>query len=133
MHQHKIIIFDGVCNLCNGSVQFVIKHDKKSLFKFASLQSEAGQSLLQQYLLPTKDYTSFVLIENNRAYTRSSAALRVAKHLSGPISFLYGFIIVPAFIRDAVYNLISKNRYKWFGKKDSCMIPTPQLKERFLN
>ncbi len=133
MQKEKIILFDGVCNLCNGSVQFVIKHDNKSLFKFASLQSERGQQLLQQYALPGKDFSSFVYIENNIAYTRSTAALKVARHLSGGIQLLYGFIIVPRFIRDAVYDIISKNRYKWFGKKDNCMIPTPELKQRFLN
>lgn len=133
MNDHPVILFDGVCNLCNGSVQYVIRHDKQGLFRFASLQSESGQKLLQQYQLPESDFTSFVLVENGKAYTRSTAALKVAKKLSGIIKLLYGFIIVPAFIRDAVYNVISTNRYKWFGKQDSCMIPTPELKERFLN
>ncbi|RYD77175.1 MAG: thiol-disulfide oxidoreductase DCC family protein [Sphingobacteriales bacterium] len=133
MNKHPVILFDAVCNLCNSSVQYVIKNDKDALFKFASLQSNSGQHLLQKHALPQEDFTSFVLIENDTAYIRSTAALRVARRLSGPVKLLYGFIIVPAFIRDAVYNFISKNRYRWFGKKDSCMIPSPGLKQRFLN
>jgi predicted DCC family thiol-disulfide oxidoreductase YuxK len=133
MEKGPVILFDGVCNLCNGAVQFVIQKDKNAQFRFASLQSENGQKLLHQFQLPQADFTSFVLIENGKAYTRSTAALRVARKLSGAIKLLYGFIIVPVFIRDAVYNYIGKNRYKWFGKKDACMIPTPELKNRFLN
>lgn len=133
MINHPVILFDGVCNLCNGSVQYVIKHDKQGLFRFASLQSDSGQELLQQYQLPQSDFTSFVLMEEGEIYTRSTAALKVARKLSGIVKLLYGFIIVPAFIRDGVYNFIAKNRYKWFGKQESCMIPTPELKERFLN
>lgn len=133
MINHPVILFDGVCNLCNGSVQYVIKHDKQGLFRFASLQSDSGQELLQQYQLPQSDFTSFVLMEKGEIYTRSTAALKVARKLSGIVKLLYGFIIVPAFIRDGVYNFIAKNRYKWFGKQESCMIPTPELKERFLN
>ena len=128
-----IILFDGVCNLCNNAVQFVIKHDPLNKFMFASLQSAMGQSLLQQYNLPQKNLDSFVLIQNEKVFFKSTAALQVAKQLTGPIKLLYGFIIVPAFIRNAVYNFIAKNRYKWFGKKDSCMIPTPALQSRFLN
>jgi predicted DCC family thiol-disulfide oxidoreductase YuxK len=133
MNNDPVILFDGVCNLCNGSVLYVIRHDKEGHYKFASLQSQAGQQFLRQYNLPLKDFDSFVLIEEGKIYTRSTAALKVAKKLSGMVKLLYGFIIVPAFIRDAVYNFISRNRYKWFGKKDSCMIPTPALKQRFLN
>ena len=133
MEKHSIILFDGVCNLCNSSVQFVIKHDKQKQFVFASLQSDAGQQLLKQHQLPQQSFNSFILIQNNKAFIKSTAALMVAKQLSGLTKLLYGFIIVPAFIRNAVYNFIAKNRYKWFGKKDSCMIPTPDLKARFLN
>ncbi len=131
--QKPIILFDGVCNLCDNSVQFVIKHDKTSRFNFAALQSEAGQSMLQQYNLPKQGFDSFVLIQKEKVFLKSTAALTVAKQLDGPLKLLYGFIIVPAFIRNAVYNFIAKNRYKWFGKKDHCMIPTPALKARFLN
>jgi predicted DCC family thiol-disulfide oxidoreductase YuxK len=133
MTNHSIILFDGICNLCNGSVQFVIKHDKDGHFKFAALQTAAGQNLLKKYFLSSTNLDSFVLIENDKAYTQSTAALRVAKKLNGSVKLLAGFMIVPAFIRDAVYNTIARNRYKWFGKKESCMIPTPELNSRFLN
>lgn len=133
MKEEPIILFDGVCNLCNGSVQYVLKHDKKKLFRFASLQSDSGQQLLKKYKLPYNNFNSFVLLQNEKAYLKSTAALMVAKQLRGFTQILYAFIIVPTFIRDAVYNLISKNRYKWFGKKDSCMVPTTELKSRFLN
>lgn len=133
MKEGPVILFDGVCNLCNGSVQYVIRHDRYAIFKFASLQSDSGQQLLHKYHLPQSNFNSFVLIEDDKAYTRSTAALKVAAKLSGIVKLLYGFIIVPAFIRDAVYNFIARNRYKWFGKKDTCMIPTPALKSRFLN
>lgn len=132
MQQQPIILFDGLCNLCDGAVQFVIKHDGDKKFLFASLQSENGQKLLEQSNLPLENFNSFVLLQNNKVYSRSTAALIVAKQLNGAIKFLYLFIIVPAFIRDFVYNWISKRRYKWFGKKDDCMIPSPELKARFL-
>ena len=133
MDNSPVILFDGVCNLCNGSVQFIIKHDQAGLYKFASLQSEAGQQLLKQHQLPTADFNSFVLLENGKVFTKSTAALMVAKNLYGTVKILYGFIIVPSFIRNAVYNFIAANRYKWFGKRESCMIPTQALKSRFLN
>ena len=128
-----IILFDGVCNLCNRSVQYIIKHDPHAKFSFASLQSNVGKQLLKDYGLAENDLNSFVLIQNNRAFTRSAAALLVARQLKGFIKFMYGFIIVPPFLRNGVYNIIARNRYKWFGKKDSCMIPSPSLKARFLN
>ncbi len=132
MHDHSIILFDGVCNLCNRSVQYVIRHDAEKKFHFASLQSDAGQQLLKQYHLPADNFNSFVLIQDAKAYTRSTAALRVAKQLKGITKLLYGFIIVPRFLRDAIYNLIANNRYKWFGERESCMLPTPDLQSRFL-
>jgi len=132
VNDQPIILFDGVCNLCSGAVQFVIKHDPTSNFLFASLQSPAGQKLLQQFDIPADSFNSFVLLQNNIAYTQSTAALKVAKQLNGGWKLLYGFIIVPPFIRDAVYRLISNNRYKWFGKLDECMLPTPALQARFL-
>ena len=133
MINKPIILFDAVCNLCNNSVQYVIKHDPHAFFTFASLQGETGQQLLKKNGLSTNDLNSFVLIINNKVLTRSAAALNVARHLGGFTKLLYGFIIVPAFIRDAVYNIIAKNRYKWFGKKETCMLPTPELSSRFLN
>ena len=133
MTNPPIILFDGVCNLCNKSVQTVLRKDKTGIFKFASLQSDVGQKLLKEYNLPTENFGSFVLIQNGKIYLKSTAALIVAKQLSGPIKLLYGFMIVPAFIRNFFYNIIAKNRYKWFGKMDECMIPTPEIKSRFLN
>lgn len=130
---HAIILFDGVCNLCNGAVQYIIKHDKKNIFRFASLQSETGQKLLGQYDLKQNELHSFILIEKNKAYSSSTGALRVAKNLNGLWPLLYSYIIIPKFIRDSIYNLIASNRYKWFGKKDECMLPTAELKARFLN
>jgi len=133
MAAQSIILFDGVCNLCNAAVQFVIKRDRKNQFLFASLQSETGKLLLKQFNLDKNEMNSIILIENEKAYQRSTAALKVAKKLDGLWFLLYAFIIVPKFIRDGVYNLISKNRYSWFGRKDECMIPTPELKAKFLN
>lgn len=128
---HPVILFDGVCNLCNASVQYVIKHDKKRLFRFASLQSSFGERILRENNLSANVFNSFILLDNNKIYTRSTAALHVAKKLNGLIKLLYGFIIVPKFIRDFVYDVIAKNRYKWFGKKEACWIPMPELKSLF--
>lgn len=133
MLQHPIILFDGVCNFCNGAVNFVIKRDKKASVKFAALQSDAGQRILKQHYLPTGNMQTFIFIENNKVYSRSTAALKVCRHLKGLWPLCYGLIIVPAFIRDGLYNWIAKNRYKWFGHKQQCMIPTPEVKARFLN
>jgi predicted DCC family thiol-disulfide oxidoreductase YuxK len=133
MAVQSIILFDGVCNLCNAAVQFVIKRDKKNQFLFASLQSETGSNFLKDYGLDSAVMNSFVLIENGKAYQRSKAALLVLKKLSGLWALFYGFIIVPTFIRDGVYNFISRKRYKWFGRQDECMLPTPELKAKFLN
>ena len=134
MQEEKpVILFDGICNLCNRAVQFIIKRDKKKQFLFASLQGEAGKRLLKQFDLPHNILNSFVLVEGHKVYTRSTATLRVAKRLNGGWKLLYGLIITPRFLRDAVYNIISRNRYKWFGKRNECMIPTPELKNRFLD
>ncbi len=130
--QHPIVLFDGVCNLCNVAVRFIIKRDKKNLFKFTSLQSAFGQSVLQKFHLSDEPLNSFILFENGKVYKRSTAALMVAKQLSGGWPLLYAFMIVPRFIRDAVYNTIANNRYKWFGKKDECWIPTPALQSKFI-
>ena len=128
----KIILFDGVCNLCNGAVTFIIKRDKNNLFKFATLQSDIAEELLIDKLSDKELLDSIVLIENGKQYTKSSAALRIAKNLSGAYPLLYIFMVIPKFLRDWVYSIIAKNRYKWFGKKDACMIPTPELKKKFL-
>lgn len=127
-----IVLFDGVCNLCNSSVQFIIKRDPNGYFRFASLQSEAGQAYLRKYNLDGYN-NSIVFIENNRVYLRSDAALQISKSLSGAWKVFYVFKLLPRSLRDPVYNFIAKNRYKWFGKKDSCMIPTPEMKSRFID
>ena len=129
---YSIILFDGVCNLCNSSINFVIKRDKNDAFKFATLQEEVGQLLLKRYSIDSLDTDSIILIENGKAYVKSTAALRVARKLSSAWPLMYGFMIIPAFIRNWVYDYIAKNRYKWYGKQDSCMIPTPALKSKFL-
>jgi predicted DCC family thiol-disulfide oxidoreductase YuxK len=132
MEIKKIVLFDGVCNLCNNSVQFILKRDKKNQFMFGSLQGTAGQAYLKKFNLPADTLNSFMLVEDDKLYTRSTGALRMLKHLGGGWALLYGFIIVPKFIRDAVYNWIAANRYKWFGKKEECWLPTKELKTKFL-
>ena len=127
-----VILFDGVCNLCNASVQFIIKKDSKKNFMFSSLQSDAAQAILLQYNLENLDFDTIILLEDGIIYDRSTAILKIARKLSGFTKLSYVFIIVPKFIRDFVYKIISKNRYKWFGKRDMCMIPTEELKLRFL-
>ncbi len=131
-NNYKIILFDGVCNLCNGAVTYIIKRDKKNVFKFAALQSEIGQELISKFNIDTEKVDSIILIDGEKHYEKSSAALHIAKNLSGAYPLLFGFMILPKFIRNSVYDYIAKNRYKWFGKKESCMIPTAELKARFL-
>ena len=126
------MLFDGICNLCNTSVTFVIQRDKKDLFRFAALQDPVGQQLIEKYQIDSSKTDSIILIEDDKAYVKSTAALKVARHLGGAYPLLYGFMIVPNFIRNWVYDYVAKNRYKWYGKKDSCMIPTPELKSKFL-
>ncbi len=131
--KNPVILFDGVCNLCSIVVQFIIKHDPKHQFRFASLQSEFGQKLMKHFGLPVDQFHSFILFEDGKIYKRSSAALRVAKKLKGLWPLLYGFIIIHPFLRNAVYNFIARNRYKWLGKKEECWIPTPELKALFID
>ncbi len=128
----KIILFDGVCNLCNGFVIYIIKKDKKNKLHFAALQSTAGEILLSKFKIDKVKTDSIIFVDGENYYERSSAALHIAKHLSGAFPLLYGFIIIPKFIRDGIYNWIARNRYKWFGKKESCMIPTKELQSKFL-
>ncbi|HQS24054.1 MAG: hypothetical protein B7Y11_03230 [Sphingobacteriia bacterium 24-36-13] len=130
---NPVILFDGVCNLCNSSVQFVIKHDPKKQFRFASIQGDYGQQVLKQFDSPPNSLNSFILFKDQQIYTHSTGALMVAKQLSGAWPLLYAFIIIPPFIRNAVYQFIANNRYKWFGKKESCAIPSPDLKALFYN
>ena len=127
-----VLLFDGVCNLCNASVQWVIVRDKKSVFHFAALQSEAGQDLLRKFGLDQAEFDSVVVIDGDRIYTRSDAALEVAGRLGGVWKLTRIFKIIPRSIRNAVYNWIARNRYRWFGKQEQCMLPRPECKERFL-
>jgi predicted DCC family thiol-disulfide oxidoreductase YuxK len=127
-----VILFDGVCNFCNGSVNFIIDRDSKGYFKFAPLQSEIGEKLLAENGVNKIETDSVVLIEDGRVYTYSTAALRVARKLDGAWSFLHNLIYVPRFIRDGAYKLFAKYRYKLFGKKDECMLPSPDVRKRFL-
>jgi predicted DCC family thiol-disulfide oxidoreductase YuxK len=120
-----VILFDGICNLCNSSVQFVITHNSKGNFKFAALQSSIGQLYLHQL-------HSVILIKNGILFQKSSAALEIARDLDGLWPALYGLKIVPRILRDGVYMFVAKNRYTWFGKQDACMMPTPELKSRFI-
>ncbi|MFT5836483.1 MAG: putative DCC family thiol-disulfide oxidoreductase YuxK [Sulfurimonas sp.] len=129
----KIILFDGICNLCNASVNFIIKHDKNNLYLFSSLQSEIGQEYLEKYNLPLNNFDTFILIDENEFYTASTAALMITKNLSGFVRFLYPLIYIPKSIRDGLYRLLAKNRYFLFGKADVCKIPTDKDKNKFLN
>lgn len=127
-----LILFDGVCNLCNSSVQFVIRHDPRAEFKFASLQSPRGQAELKRFGLDGSRLHSVILIDGDRCYERSDAALKIAGHLTGPSRWLKYFLFVPRFIRNPIYNLIAKNRYRMFGHTEECMIPTPEIRQRFV-
>ena len=128
----KIVLFDGVCNLCNGAVKFMIRHDHDDRFRFAALQEEAGLALTKKYGIDTAKVDSIVLIDNNRTYLKSTAALHIALYLKGIWPVFHAALIVPRFIRDLVYDIIAKYRYKWFGRKESCMIPTAEIKRKFL-
>jgi predicted DCC family thiol-disulfide oxidoreductase YuxK len=127
-----IILFDGICNFCNGAVNFIIERDREGYFKFAPLQSEIGEKLLAENGVDKIDTDSVVLIEDGRVYTYSTAALRVTRRLSGAWSWLYGFIVVPKFVRDFFYKMFAKYRYQMFGKQDACLLPTPEIRARFL-
>ena len=130
--QPGTILFDGVCNMCNGLVQFIIKRDPQARFSFAALQSDAGRALLTQYGIPVTQTDTFVYICEKKCYIKSTAALKVLKDLGGAWKIIYILIIIPKPIRDFVYNLFAKSRYKLFGKRDSCMMPTANIRRRFL-
>jgi predicted DCC family thiol-disulfide oxidoreductase YuxK len=129
---HPIVLFDGVCNLCNGSVQFILKRDPQARFRFASLQSEAGGSLMRHHGLDPEALSSVVVIDDGRVWRESSAALRIARHLPGGWKLLRILTVIPRPLRDGVYRLIARNRYRWFGKTETCWLPTPELRGRFL-
>lgn len=130
----KIVLFDGVCNLCNSSVQFIIKRDKKDIFRFAALQSDIGKQLMKERGITALDMETIILIEPNIAYyIKSSAALKIAFEFGGLWNALKPLEWLPVRLRDALYNVVARNRYRWFGKQESCMIPTPELKAKFLD
>jgi predicted DCC family thiol-disulfide oxidoreductase YuxK len=131
MGQDAILLFDGLCNLCNGSVDFVIRRDKMRKFRFAALQSPAGMRLRESVFIPAQ-VDSLVLLEGGVAYVRSSAALRIARSLAMPWSLLWVLILVPRAIRDAVYEWVARNRYAWFGRRDTCRLPTEEERSRFM-
>ncbi len=129
---HKIILFDGVCNFCNASVNFIMARDKRDRFRFAALQSPPGIELQKRFNIDPNDLSSFILIEGDKHYRKTTAALRVGKYLGLPWSIGYVFIIIPPFIRNIAYNIIARYRYKWFGKKETCRVPSPEEKAKFL-
>lgn len=129
----KLILFDGVCNLCDASVQYVIKHDKNDVFRYTALQSEVGQFIIKKFNVDTSKTDSILLYSpENTIFYKSTAALKIASKLGFPRNLMAIFLIVPTFIRNFVYDFIAKNRYKWYGKKEECMIPLPELKSKFL-
>ena len=128
----RIVIFDGVCNLCEFSVNFIYERDREEKFTFTPAQSPLGQKLLQQYRINTDSLDTVVLVKNDRAYSKSTAALEIASELDIPWNLLQVFLLLPLPVRDLLYDIIARNRYQWFGRKESCMIPTPKLKARFL-
>ena len=133
MIENPLILFDGVCNFCNFWVNFALKRDRKKKLKFTTLQGETAKRLLTKYNINPTSLSSVILIDNGKAYTQSSAAIRICKYLNGGWKLFYGLMIIPKFIRDFFYNIIARNRYKWFGKKEECMMPAAELKERFLD
>ncbi len=129
----KIILFDGVCNLCNNAINFVIDKDKKDVFRFAPLQSEIGKKLMEERGIDPTQIDSIILIDpGNAYYLKSTAAIQIAKELSGFYSVLGVFLYLPEALRDAVYDLVARKRYKWYGKRENCRIPTPELQKKFL-
>ena len=130
---HPVVLFDGVCNFCNGAVQFIIRHDPKAKFRFAAYQSTAGNALALSHGIDPVALETFGLVVGEKAYVRSDAALESARHMGGIWAAAVVFKIIPRFIRDAGYSLIAKNRYRWFGKQETCMVPTPDVRKRFLD
>lgn len=133
LHPRPVLFFDGVCNLCNRTVQFIIRHDRKKRFRFATLQSNAGAEAMAQTKLPNNTAGSVILFHRGAYYKQSAAALHILKLLGGLWQLLFIFILVPPFVRNYIYNVVAKNRYKWFGKRADCMLPTPELRERFIS
>ncbi len=133
MEDSGIVLFDGVCNMCNGAVDFILQRDSAGRFKFASLQSEAAQAIYARHGRKPGDLSTMALVEDGKIYTRSTAALRIARRLDGLWPLMYGFIVVPPILRDAIYRWVAANRYRWFGKRETCRVPTPDEQARFLD
>lgn len=129
---YSLVLFDGECNFCDASVQFIIKRDSGRRFHFASLQSDTGERVVKEQGVP-EDIDSIILIDGDKVYYKSAAALRICRHLDGPLKLLYPLILLPASLRNIFYDMIAKNRYKWFGKKEACMLPSPADRARFLS
>lgn len=125
-------MFDGVCNFCNSVLNFLIRQDKKKVFRFVAMQSAKGRQILEQHGFSPDDLQSFVLIDGGKAYRKSTAALRLSRYLPWYWKWAQAFQVLPAFLRDGVYGVIARNRYRWFGKRQQCMVPTPELRKRFL-
>ena len=127
-----LVLYDGECGLCDRSVQLILRHDRRARFRFAALQSELGRALLERHGLPADVVSTVVLVDGDRAFTRSHAALRIAGKMDRPWPLLRAFAIVPRPLRDVVYDFVARNRYRWFGKVDACMLPPPEVRARFL-
>jgi predicted DCC family thiol-disulfide oxidoreductase YuxK len=132
MHK-SIVFFDGVCNLCNGTVQFLLKIDKHQRLQFGSLQGESAKRILPTYQISPEKLSSIIFIHQNKVYTESSAVLEIFSVIGGPWTTLYIFKLIPSYIRNGIYRIVARYRYKWFGKRSSCRVPTPSERERFLN
>lgn len=130
--ERRVVLFDGLCNFCAGSVRFIIRRDPNKRFAFAALQSATGRKFLESCGLPLDSLSTFVLIEGGRTYTRSDAAVRIARHLGGLWTILSLLRFIPRPLRNGVYDWIAHRRYRWFGRRDACLVPTPEEKERFL-
>jgi len=128
----RVIVFDGVCNWCNAWVNFTIAHDPHGMFKFGMLQSESAQQILQTLQLSSEDFETFLLLEGTRVYTKSTAALRVVRQLSGFWPLFYLCIVIPRPLRDAIYDFVARHRYQWMGKADTCRVPSPKERARFV-
>ncbi len=128
----SVILFDGVCNLCNGFVNFIVRRDKKHRFMFATLNSNYAKEVDEKYGINLADLNTVILIKQGKVYTKSKAVLCIAKGLGFPFSLIYGFIVIPPFIRNYIYNFVANNRYGWFGKRQNCMVPSPKDIRRFI-
>lgn len=133
MRRDYLILFDGVCNFCNYWVRFALKRDQKQMLSFGTLQGNTAQSVLPLHGINEKEIASVVFIENGKLWQNSSAVLRICRHLSGAWKLFYVLMIIPAPIRDFIYKMIAKNRYRWFGKRESCMVPDTSMKDRFVD